>query len=89
LKFLGVLKAILQRMEDVDVDALIATEFKKSTLLRVEPLEDGDSEEIMFKRRMGLRYYFKDLFMNVERIEKTKKSRAASGKSEATPLKKK
>ncbi len=39
-------------------------------------MEDSDSEEEMFKRRMGLRHYFKELRMNMQRIQKTKDAKA-------------
>jgi hypothetical protein len=34
----------------------------------VSGVEDSDSEEEVFKRRMGLRHYFKELRMNMQRI---------------------
>ena len=42
----------------------------------MEGVEDADGEEEMFKRRMGLRQYFKELKMNIERIKKSKDAKA-------------
>lgn len=39
----------------------------------VEGVEDKDSEYEIFKRRMGMRQYFKELKMNLDKIEKAKK----------------
>ena len=35
-------------------------------------LEDNDSEREVFKRRMGMRNYFKELKMNTKRMQETK-----------------
>jgi len=42
----------------------------------VEGVEDNDSEYIMFKRRMGMREYLKELKMNMQRIKKAKSARS-------------
>jgi hypothetical protein len=42
----------------------------------VSGVEDSDSEEEVFKRRMGLRHYFKELRMNMQRIQKSKDAKA-------------
>lgn len=48
---------------------------------RVEGIEDDDSEWELFKRRMGMRNYFKELKMNLQRIKKSKEARAKTGAS--------
>jgi len=38
-------------------------------------VEDNDSDYELFKRRMGIRNYFKELKMNMQRIKKAKGER--------------
>ena len=48
----------------------------RATMMRVEEVEEEDDEYEMFKRRMGMRNYFKELRMNMARIAKAKSERA-------------
>jgi len=50
--------------------------FSRACFTRVSGVEDSDSEEEVFKRRMGLRHYFKELRMNIQRIQKSKDAKA-------------
>lgn len=43
---------------------------------KVEGIEDSDSDHVIFKRRMGMRNYFKEFKMNLQRIKKAKMERA-------------
>ena len=54
--------------------------FTRATLRRIEGVEDQDSDYEMFKRRMGMRNYFKELKMNIERIKKSKAAKSAPKK---------
>ena len=47
----------------------------------MEGIEDSDTDNEVFKRRMGLRHYFKELKMNMQRISKSKDSKKG-GKEE-------
>jgi hypothetical protein len=69
MKLLKVMREILNRIQ-------LGASFSDACFKRVEGVEDGDSEEEMFKRRMGLRQYFKELKMNIERIKKSKDNKA-------------
>jgi hypothetical protein len=42
--------------------------FSQACFTRVQDVEDADSEWELFRRRMGLRHYFKELKMNMARI---------------------
>lgn len=46
-------------------------------------VEDSDSDREVFKRRMGMRLYFKELKMNMERIKKSKRDRDPSKKKQS------
>ena len=75
-KLLKVLRAILERIQ-VNQDSM-----SRATMLRVEDVEDSDSDYELFKRRMGMRNYFKELKMNMQRIAKAKAERSKVGKEE-------
>lgn len=72
LKLLRVTKAILERI------GVNKETFSNACFRRVEAVEEGDSDEEMYRRRMGLRHYFKDLKMNTLRIAKAKGAREAT-----------
>lgn len=72
LKLLRVTKAILERI------GINKETFSNACFRRVEGVEEGDSDEEMYRRRMGLRHYFKDLKMNTLRIAKAKGAREAT-----------
>lgn len=84
LKLLIVMRAVLERIQE-------GVEYSRATIMRVEEVEDRDSEWELYKRRMGLRHYFKELRMNMARIQRAKDARAgwAEGASEKKPKKKK
>ena len=44
-------------------------------------MEDFDPDEEVYRRRMGMRQYFKELKMNIQRIERAKEQKA-QGRSE-------
>ncbi len=70
LKLLRVMKGILERLEGNE-------SFSNASFRRVEGLEEGDTEEEVYRRRMGLRHYFKELKMNMQRITRAKGLREA------------
>lgn len=72
LKLLRVTKAILERI------GINKESFSNACFRRVEGVEEGDSDEAMYRRRMGLRHYFKDLKMNTLRIAKAKCAREST-----------
>lgn len=53
------MKAILERI------SVNQESFTRATINRVEDIEDNDSDYEVFKRRMGMRNYFKELKMNI------------------------
>jgi len=57
LKFLRILQVILERIQDLDVDDMRG--YSAATLEPVLQYEEKDSQEVQFKRRMGMRAYFK------------------------------
>lgn len=65
VKLLRVLKVILDEVP-------LTQDFRKSTFKRIPGIEDDDSDYELFKRRMGMRNYFKELKMNILRIKKSK-----------------
>jgi hypothetical protein len=64
------MRAILEKIQ-VSQDS-----FSRATLSRIDGLEDNDSDYEVFKRRMGMRLYFKELKMNITRINKSKMDKA-------------
>lgn len=80
-KLLRVMRAILERISE-------GVEYSQACFMRVGGVEDGDSEWEMYRRRMGLRHYFKELKMNMARIKRAKEARDAPA-SVKKPKKKK
>ena len=66
VKLLRVLYKILEMIYN-QKEPLTSACFK-----RIEGLEDNDSLQEIYERRMGMRQYFKELKMNIARIEKMK-----------------
>jgi hypothetical protein len=62
--------------------------FSRACFTRVSGVEDLDSEEEVFRRRMGLRHYFKELKMNIQRIQKSKDAKAGIRNNEKKAAKK-
>jgi hypothetical protein len=58
------MKAILLKIRD-EKEPVTSACFK-----RIEGLEDDDTFETIFKRRMGLRLYFKNLKVSLEEYER-------------------
>ena len=73
-KTLQVLQAILCKLEVVDVEDENA--YAEATHARVDSLEASDSDEDLFRRRMGMRTYFMKLKMSVVRVRNAKVARA-------------
>jgi len=80
-KLLKVMRGILERISN-------GMEYSQACFKRVEGVEDADSEWEMYRRRMGLRHYFKELKMNMARIKRAKEAREAPA-SVKKPTKKK
>lgn len=79
IKLLQVLQAILQRVKLLPFSQISKpsdTGFSRATFSRVEGLEDSDSDDIVFKRRMGMRIYFKQLKMHLIQITVSKAAKA-------------
>ena len=74
------LKQILQKLLAFDPEQLTEGVWTKVTFERIIPLEQTDLEEQVFKRRMGMRAYFKELKNNTKRIQETKNARLKAGK---------
>eukprot|EP00347_Sterkiella_histriomuscorum_P010062 403338831 len=70
LKLLKVVKAILEQIQ------FNQETFTRATYKRIEGVEDNDSLYEIFKRRMGMRNYFKELKMNMARIKKSKSEKS-------------
>jgi hypothetical protein len=62
--------------------------FTRALFKRIEGVEDADSDWEVYRRRMGLRHYFKELKMNMTRIAKSKAARDPSESSTAKKKKK-
>ena len=71
IKTLKVLRAILDRLEDVVEED--DGSFASVTHVPVKSLESNDSEEELFRRRMGMRNYFMKLRMSLTRVKNAKK----------------
>ena len=67
------MEVILERIQDLDVDDMRG--YSAATLESVNQYEEKDSEDVQFKRRMGMRAYFKQLTMSLVRIRNTKLNR--------------
>ena len=78
LKLLVVLTALLQRFQSAEAtDPQISNQTWTSlTFERVSPEEDDDDDFTVFKRRMGMRKYFKELMIQTKQIVITKANRA-------------
>ena len=79
LKTLKVLKAILDRVTDVDIDDDSA--YARATHLPVENLETDDTEEELFRRRMGMRNYLKLLKMSRVAVRNAKQAKEEAKQS--------
>ena len=73
MKTLKVLRAIIDRIEEVDIDDDIA--YARATHWPVKSLEANDSEEDLFKRRMGMRKYLNQLRLNLVRVRNAKEAK--------------
>jgi hypothetical protein len=67
LKLLQVMRGILERITSGEP-------FSQACFRRVAPFEEADSDFEVYRRRMGLRQYFKELKMNMQRIRKSKEN---------------
>lgn len=59
-------------------------EYAKVTHELVSGIEDGDEDEEIFKRRMGLRNYFKQLRMSLPLVQNAKRLREEARQAAAT-----
>jgi hypothetical protein len=50
--------------------------FSRACFTRVAGVEEFDTDDEVYRRRMGLRRYFKELRMNMQRIERAKEQKA-------------
>jgi hypothetical protein len=82
LKLLKVLRALLERISTQKQT------FSRACFTRVVGVEDFDSDHEVFRRRMGLRHYFKELRMNMGRIAKAKDAKAGIRNEEKAEKKK-
>ena len=57
------------------------------TFERMSHLESADTDDEVFRRRMGMRTYFKELKMSMQRIEETKIARAKNADGTVTKTK--
>ena len=83
VRLLKILKEILLRIEKTaigDDDAFMEASYK-----RVRGLEDNDSEEVLFSRRMGMRDYLRMLRISRVKIRDSveNKRKAAEAKAKA------
>lgn len=87
IELLKVLKALLQRVEVLDVDDV---EGLASCLVnKVNPYETGLDEEALYRRRMRMGKYFKDLRMSMIQINKSKAARQPKTKEAGSAKKEK
>ena len=82
LKLLKVMRGILERLS-------LGVEFSTACFLPVQGVEEGDCNWELYRRRMGLRHYFKELKMNMQRIKKAKEARSLGGEVTTKKTKKK
>lgn len=76
VKMLKVLEAILQKIKDLDWSTIGIdgdSKYARVTHQSVDGIEDADSPEEFYKRRMGLRRYFNQLRMSLERVRNAKR----------------
>ena len=57
----------------------------KATLKRVKEWEEHDTNREVFKRRMGMRQYMKELKMNIGKVKKLKEETAKKDRLEKIP----
>ena len=76
------LKALLQRVEVLDVDDIEG--FASCLFNKVRPYEDGLNEEDMYRRRMRMGRYFKDLRMHIVQMRDSKAARTKEGSAKKT-----
>jgi hypothetical protein len=72
LKLLKVVRAILERI------SVEGKSFSAACFVRIGGVEDEDSDWEVYRRRMGLRHYFKELKMNMGRIQRSKEAKVVT-----------
>ena len=65
---LQVLQRILTKVNELEIGELTDQTWTRLTFERVSPLESADTDDEVFRRRMGMRTYFKELKMSMTRI---------------------
>ena len=65
---LQVLQQILTKINELEIGELTDQTWTRLTFERVSPLESADTDDEVFRRRMGMRTYFKELKMSMTRI---------------------
>jgi hypothetical protein len=65
---LQVLQRILTKINELEIGELTDQTWTRLTFERVSPLESADTDDEVFRRRMGMRTYFKELKMSMTRI---------------------
>jgi hypothetical protein len=65
---LQVLQRILTKVNELEIGELTEQTWTRLTFERVSPLESADTDDEVFRRRMGMRTYFKELKMSMTRI---------------------
>lgn len=65
---LQVLQRILTKIDELEIGELTDQTWTRLTFERVSPLESADTDDEVFRRRMGMRTYFKELKMSMTRI---------------------
>ena len=76
MKTLNVLYQILDKLDQVPIDDEAG--FARATYGRVDTLESDDSDNEIFNRRMGIRFYLKQLRVNMVKLHASKIARQAS-----------
>ena len=66
IKTLRILRAILSRIKELPVDDEDA--YAVACYQLVENLENYDSDEVVFRRRMGMRHYLNQLKLSLVRV---------------------
>ena len=77
IDLLKVLKALIQRVEVLEVED--AEGFASCLINKVSPYEDALNEEEMYRRRMRMGRYFKDLRMHIVQLKVSKAAKAKDG----------
>lgn len=80
-----VLKELLLRVQTLDVDDLEG--LAAALINKVKPHEEQVDEEVMYRRRMRMGRYFKDLRMNIVTLRDSKKAREPKEGSAKKPKK--